>query len=108
MAKQVLRVRGRPPAGFANEREVSETDAAALPSVTGREEGRAEDEPLSDFEAEVQDHEAGAQPMSEITGGPQGGTPDEDEDGLNEVEHALREAAEAPIGRKELGQEEED
>jgi len=108
MAKQILRVRGRPPTDFANTRSATEAEAAALPSATGREEGRPEDEPLSDFEAEVQDHPAGARPVSEITGGPQGGTPDEDEDGLNEVEHALREAAEAPIGRKELGQEEED
>jgi hypothetical protein len=103
MAKHILRVRGRPPTDFANGREVSDADAAALPSATGREEGRPEDEPLSDFEAEVQDHEAGAQPVSEITGGPQGGTPGEDEDGLDEVARALREAAEAPIGRKPLG-----
>ena len=103
MAKHILRARARPPTEFANEQEVSAADAAALPSATGREEGRAEDEPLSDFEAEVLDHEAGAQPMSEVTGGPQGGTPDEDEDGLDEVARALREAAEAPIGRKPFG-----
>jgi hypothetical protein len=42
--------------------------------------------------------------MSEITGGPQGGTPDEDPDGLNEVERALRDAAEAPVGRREVGE----
>src|ERR1051325_8575380 len=80
MAKQILRVRGRPPTDFANTRSATEAEAAALPSATGREEGRPEDEPLSDFEAEVQDHPAGARPVSEITGGPQGGTPDEDED----------------------------
>jgi hypothetical protein len=102
MARQNLG--GRPATGFANQREVNEADTAALPSGAGREEGRAEDEPLSDFEDEVKDHEAGAQPMSEITGGPQGGTPDEDQDGLNEVERALRAAAEAPIGRRELGE----
>jgi hypothetical protein len=102
MAKQVLRVRGRPPHDFANEREVSDADAAVLGSATGREEGRAEDEALSDFESEVLEHEAGAQPMSEITGGPQGGTPDEDEDGLDDVARALRDAAEGPVGRKEL------
>ena len=105
MAKRILRVRGRPPTDFANTHSVTEAEAAALPSATGREEGRPEDEPLSDFEAEVQDHPAGGRPVSEITGGPQGGTPEEDVDGLNEVEHALREAAEAPIGRKELGED---
>jgi hypothetical protein len=104
MAKHVLRVRKRPPTDFADLGAVSDRDAAVLPSPTGREEGRAEDEPLSDFEAEVQDHEAGAQPVSEITGGPQGGTPDEDTDGLDEVERALRDAAEAPVGRREVGE----
>lgn len=104
MAKHVFRVRQRPPTEFANKNEVSETDAPVLGSPTGREEGLAEDEPLSDFEAEVQDHEAGAQPVSEITGGPQGGTLDEDEDGLDDVARALRDAAEGPIGRKELGE----
>jgi len=104
MAKQILRVRRRPPTDFANRRSVTESEAAALPSDTGREEGRPEDEPLSDFEAEVQEHQAGARPLSEITGGPQGGTPDEDEDGLNEVERSVRDAAEAPVGRKEVGE----
>jgi hypothetical protein len=104
MAKHVLRRRARPPTDFANRGVVSDRDAAALPSATGREEGRPEDEPISDFEAEVHDHEAGAKPMSEVTAGPQGGTPDEDSDGLNEVERALRDAAEAPIGRREVGE----
>jgi hypothetical protein len=103
MAKQIVRVRQRPGADFANHSEVNEADAPALDSATGHEEGRPEDESLSDFEAEVLDHEAGAQPLSEITGGPQGGTPDEDKDGLNEVERALRDAAEAPVGRREVG-----
>lgn len=103
MVKRILRTRGRPPHGFANQGDASESDKATLAFPTGREEGLAEDESMSDFEAEVHDHEGGARPVSETTGGPQGGTPDEDEDGLNEVEHALREAAEAPIGRKEVG-----
>ena len=70
---------------------------------TEGEEG-TEGEPLSDFEAELHEHEAGARPMSEVTGGPQGGTPDEDCDGLDEAERALRDAAEAPIGRREVGE----
>ena len=102
MAKQIRHTRGRPATDFANQSEVNAADAPALGSATGREEGRPEDEPLSDFEAEVQDHQGGARPVSEITGGPQGGTPDEDEDGLNEVEQALRKAAEDPVGRKEV------
>lgn len=97
-------VRGRPPTDFANRGVVSDRDAAVLPSPTGGEEVSPEDEPLSDFEAEVREHDAGARPMSEITGGPQGGTPDEDPDGLNEVERALRDAAEAPVGRREVGE----
>ena len=104
MAKHILRKRGRPATDFANQSDVNESDRAALPSATGREEGLAEDEKMSDFEAEVHDHEGGARPVSEVTGGPQGGTPDEDEDGLNEVERALREAAEAPVGRREVGE----
>ena len=103
MVKQIVRERGRPATEFANQRSVSKRDEPVLPSSTGREEGRAEDEPLSDFESEVVDHGAGGQPQSEVTGGPQGGTPDEDQDGLNEVERALRDAAEAPVGRREVG-----
>jgi len=103
MAKRVVRVRQRPPTDFANKGEVEEADAPVLGSATGREEGRPEDEPLSDFEAEVLDHGAAAQPLSEITGGPQGGTPDEDKDGLNEVERALRDAVESPVGQREVG-----
>lgn len=104
MAKHVLRARGRAPGDFANKKMLSGAAEAGLVSATGREEGRAEDEPLSDFESEVLDHEGGGRPVSEKTGGPQGGTPDEDEDGLNEVERALREAAEGPIGRREVGE----
>jgi hypothetical protein len=102
MAKHVLRERAA--TDFANRRGMSDGAGAALRPATGREEGRAEDEALSDFEAEVHDHETGARPMSLVTGGPQGGTPDEDIDGLTEVERALREAAEAPVGRREVGE----
>lgn len=105
MAKHILRKRERPASDFANQSEVNESDRPALASETGREEGQAADETISDFEAEVHDHEGGARPMSEVTAGPQGGTPDEDEDGLNEVERALREAAEAPVGPREVGKD---
>jgi len=104
MAKHAVRVRGRPPTDFANQSEVNEADEAVLPSPAGREEGRPDDEALSDFESEVEGHAAGAKPVSEITGGPQGGTPEEDADGLNEVERAVRDAAEAPVGRREVGE----
>jgi hypothetical protein len=102
MAKHVLRE--RPATDFANRRGMSDHAEAALPAAAGREEGSSEEEALSVFEAEVHDHEAGARPMSLVTGGPQGGTPDEDTDGLNEVERALRDAAEAPVGRREVGE----
>ncbi|MEA2951113.1 MAG: hypothetical protein QOJ96_633 [Alphaproteobacteria bacterium] len=105
MSKQrhLVRVRGRPPTEFANTPEVSDADAAALPSATGREEGLAEDETLSDFEAEVLSHEGGGRPMSEVTANPDPGRPEETEDGLDEVEEALRRAAEDPVsGREKL------
>jgi hypothetical protein len=57
MAKRIVRVRQHPATEFANQSEVNEADAPALGSASGREEGRSEDEPLSDFEAEVLDHE---------------------------------------------------
>jgi len=99
--KHVVRMRGRPPGEFANESEVSDADAALLKTPTGREEGLAKDEKPSDFEAEVNAHEGGAQPRSEVTGGPQGATPGETEDGLDEVAEALRRSAENPIRRQE-------
>jgi hypothetical protein len=99
--KHVVRVRGRPPGEFANEGEIGDADAAVLGSATGREEGLAEDEAVSDFEAEVTSHEVGGRPQSEITGGPQGGTPDETDDGLDEVAEALRRSAEDPPGPRE-------
>ena len=105
MSKHIVRVRGRPPTEFANKGEVNQADSAALASPMGREEGRADDEdnPLSDFEEEVREHQAVAPPMSEVSDAPQLGSPYEDEDGLDDVERALRDAAEGPIGRRELG-----
>lgn len=70
---------GPAPGDFANKKVLPGAAEANLPSATGREEGRVAD-------------------------GPQGGTPDEDQDGLKEVERALREAAETPTGRKEVGE----
>jgi hypothetical protein len=99
--KHLIRMRGRPRGEFANQGEVSDADAALLKTPTGREEGGAEDEPPSDFEAEVKAREVGAKPQSEVTGGPQGGTPGETEDGLDEVAEALRRSAEDPPGRQE-------
>jgi hypothetical protein len=101
MKKHLIRERGRPPTEFANEGEVSDADAAALPSATGREEGLAQDEPLSDFEAEVQGKDPGGPRMSEVTGAPEPGTNQETDDGLDDVAEALRSAAEGPMGRRE-------
>src|SRR5262245_36205892 len=100
----IVRTRGRPATEFANKGAVSQRDAAALSSATGREEGLAQDEPLSDFEADVQAHPAGGRPLSETIDGPQGGTLDEDGDGLDDVARALRDAAEGPVGRKEISE----
>lgn len=106
MSKHIVRVRGRPPTDFANEGEVSDADRAALASPMGREEGREDDEdnPLSDFEEEVREQQALASPMSEVSDAPRLGSPYDDEDGLDDVERALRDAAEGPIGRRELGE----
>jgi hypothetical protein len=89
----------KPRSSYANTGEVSIADAAILGSPTGREEGLAEDETLSDFEAEVQSHAVGARPRSEITGRHGSGQDDETVDGLNKVEEAVRrEAEERPLG----------
>jgi hypothetical protein len=99
--KHLIRQRGRPPHEFANKADVDENDSPVLPSPVLREEGPAEGDEPSDFQTEVDSHPVGGQPLSEVTGGPQGGTPDETEDGLGEVEEALRRAAETPPGRQE-------
>jgi hypothetical protein len=105
MSKHVVRVRNRPPVEFANKGEVNAADKAALASPTGREEGRPDDDdaPLSDFEQELRDQQTIAPPMNEVEHAPQLGSPYEDEDGLDDVERALRDAAEGPTGRRELG-----
>ena len=94
----------RPPATspYANEGEVSETDRPALPSATGREEGRVPDEPKSDFEAEVDSHPVGDRPRSEITGKHEPGTGDETDDGLDPTaESVRREAEDLPVGGRD-------
>lgn len=99
--RHILRTRKILPHEFANEREVSENDAPLLPSETGREEALAPDQPESDFQAEVREHAPGGQPMSELTGGPQGGTPEENIDGLNPLEEELQRQAERWPGKRE-------
>ncbi len=99
--RHVVRTRKRPPHEFANEREVSENDVPLLPSETGREEALAPDQEESIFEAEVRSHAVGGQPMSEITGGPQFGTPDENVDGLDPTEEEIQRQAERWPGREE-------
>jgi hypothetical protein len=102
MKKRLIRKRMRPPHEFANFGEVIESDTPLVPTPSGREEGPAEGDRLSDFDAEVESHRAGAQPRSELTGGPQGGTPDETADGLDPVEEAIRhEAEDFPTTRRE-------
>jgi hypothetical protein len=86
---------------FANMPDVIGSDRPALPSETGREEGLAEDERLSDFEAEVQSHPVGGRPMSDITGRREPGSTNETVDGLDETEEAVRrEAEDRPVGTR--------
>lgn len=92
---------GAGPERYANVPEVIRSDKPALPSETGREEGLAPDEPLSDFEAEVLSHPPGGRPMSDVTGTPEPGAPEETVDGLDPTEEAVRRNAEdRPVGPK--------
>jgi hypothetical protein len=100
--KHKVRVRARPPHEFADLSEVNESDEPLLPSPTGREEGPHDGDPISDFDDEVLSHPVGGRPMSEVTGGPESGTPDETEDGLNPLEEAVRDNAETPRRRERL------
>jgi|tagenome__1003787_1003787.scaffolds.fasta_scaffold20906251_3 hypothetical protein len=100
MKKQMIRKRARPPHEFANFGEVIESDTPLVPSPGGREEGSPEGDEPSDFEAEVESHRAGGRPQSEITGGPQGGTPGETVDGLDGTEEEIRHQAEDLAGSR--------
>jgi hypothetical protein len=93
MGRHELRRRIRGPHEFANESELDVTDRTLVPP-TAREEGHVPDEPVSDFDSEVHSHRPGGRPRSEITGGPEGGTPDETTDGLDPTEEAVRHEAE--------------
>ena len=79
---------------FANQGEVSETDAAALPSSTGRETSTSP----SDIARPV-----GTRPRSEVTGRHDAGSgANETVDGLTSSEEATRRGAEdIPIGAPE-------
>jgi len=100
MARHNIRKRARPPHDFANESELGATDRPLVPP-TGREEGHVPDEPVSDFDAEVQSHQPGGQPRSEITGGAESGTPNETADGLDPTEEEVRHQAEDhPVGSR--------
>jgi hypothetical protein len=79
---------------FANQGEVSERDAPALPSATGREDdqGAIDQSALADLEIR---RPLGGRPMSEITGRHDHGSgANETEDGLNSTEEELRRGAE--------------
>jgi hypothetical protein len=102
MKKHVIRKRARPPHEFADLGEVIDADTPLIPTPEGREEGPPEGDAPSDFEAEVEAHPVGGQPRSEITGRPEGGTPGETADGLDEVEEGIRhEAEDFPTTRRE-------
>ena len=79
---------------FANHGEVSETDAAALPSLTGRETSKSP----SDIARSI-----GTHPRSEVTGRHDAGSgANETVDGLTSSEESTRRGAEnTPIGAPE-------
>jgi hypothetical protein len=78
---------------YANQAEVSESDAPALPGITGREDNLGAD-PGSDSKVDI-DQPIGAVPRSTITGRHQPGMgADETPDGLSGTEEATRQAAE--------------
>ena len=79
---------------FANSSEVSETDAAALPSATGRE--------TSSSEPNDSARSVGARPRSDVTGRHDAGSgANETVDGLTSSEEATRRGAEPlPDGRQ--------
>jgi hypothetical protein len=86
---------------YANNPDVIGSDRPVLPSETGREEGLAEDETMSDFEAEVSSHPPGGRPRSDVTGRAEPGSTNETVDGLDETEDAVRRAAEElPAARR--------
>jgi hypothetical protein len=84
---------------FANESEVNPSDAAALPSITGRE---ANNVVPSDVAKPI-----GAHPRSEVTGRHDAGSgANETVDGLTSTEEAIRRGAEdTPIGAPDAGPE---
>jgi hypothetical protein len=81
---------------------VIDADTPLVPTPEGREEGPPEGDAPSDFEVEVESHPLGGKPRSEVTGGPEGGTPGETVDGLDAVEEEIRhEAEDVPTTRRE-------
>jgi hypothetical protein len=81
------------PTRFANQAEVTDTDAAALPSSTGRETNTEEADPEISSESR----------RSEVTGRHDSGSgANETADGLTSSEEALRRGAEdIPLGAPE-------
>lgn len=83
--------------------EVNSSDAPPLAGELGREEGRAPDERISDFEAEVAGHPLGGRPASDVTGAHDTGN--ETVDGLDATDEATRRYAEDYPPDGEGGQE---
>jgi hypothetical protein len=81
---------------YANTAQVTESDRALLPSITGREDNLGAD-PASPAAVDV-DQPIGAQPRSAVTGQHQPGIgANETVDGLSGTEEALRAAAEDEV-----------
>jgi hypothetical protein len=98
MDKLERKQQGDRPSTFANEGEVNAADRTLLQTPGGEDTDRVPEETsLHDQEA----GEAPAMPRSAVTAFHDPGTDDETEDGLREVDEALRRGAEeVPIGRK--------
>jgi hypothetical protein len=86
---------GRDRSEFANLPEVVQADQAALASPVGHEDDHGVLTPHGTLvDEEVRSIDVSAQPLSEITDEHMAGSGQENEDGLDELEASLRDAAE--------------
>jgi hypothetical protein len=92
--------RERPRSGqasqYANQSDVSEADRTLLETPAGRQDNRGLDEDAANTIAgdEIRGTPLGDMPRRAVTGAPEPGTEAETEDGLDDIEEAVRVAAE--------------
>jgi hypothetical protein len=94
--KERERPRSGPGSQYANQNDVSQADRTLLESPAGWEDNRGIDQEAETGIAgdEVRSVPSGGMPRRAVTGAPEPGTEDETEDGLHDVEEAVRVAAE--------------